>query len=65
MERTNFKSPILDCKIDFFNTNVLFIYLTRMMIDNNYIFVDLLLFVINSIFENLRTSYVITLCVTH
>ena len=61
MERTNFKSPILDCKIDFFNTYVLFIYLTRMMIDDNYIFVDLLLFVINSIFENLS----ITLCVTH
>ena len=36
-----------------------------MMIDDNYIFVDLLLFVINSIFENLSTSYVITLCVTH
>ena len=32
-----------------------------MMIDDNYIFVDLLLFVINSIFENLS----ITLCVTH
>ena len=36
-----------------------------MMIDDNYIFVDLLLFVINSIFENLSTSYVITFCVTH